>query len=57
MSRWDDADAHLADFLSSLTSKEEVKAALTDLDELVNVIPPLGEYTSSFRDRLNGALV
>ncbi|MCC5479030.1 ATP-binding protein [Streptomyces barringtoniae] len=56
MSRWDDADTHLADFLNSFTSKEEVKAVLTDLDELVNVIPPLRECASSFRDRLNGAL-
>ncbi|MGR6973542.1 tetratricopeptide repeat protein [Streptomyces cynarae] len=56
MSRWNDADQYLTDFLNCFTSREELKDALTDLEDLACVIPSLRESTSTFRDRLQGAL-
>ncbi|WP_326760983.1 tetratricopeptide repeat protein [Streptomyces phaeochromogenes] len=52
MSRWDDADRRLTEFLNSSLSKDDLQEAIADLEELKCVIPSLGASMSVFQNRL-----
>ncbi|CAM5421180.1 ATP-binding protein [Streptomyces griseorubiginosus] len=56
MARWNYADQFLERFLSSSPSREALKEALRDLDELTRWVPSSREPTLGFRSRLQNAL-